>query len=423
MRDRSVGVWWSLAWQSAWSRRGPLALLVLAIAVAVAMVVSVMQLRQDTRDTFSNAISGVDLIVGARASPMELMLYSVFHLGRPVRNMSYSHYEKIVEMPSVGWAVPLQLGDSFQNFPVVGTTAMFFSKVGGREGLAFAQGQAFTQLFDVVLGAEVAKASGLRVGDAIVVAHGRGDRLAQDHSDTPFRVSGVLKRTGTPVDRSVLLSLAGFEAMHVGWEFGSKPREAPSLSTMNLTRLEPSQLTAVLVGLESRTQVFAAKRTIESMGTGVLMAILPGVTLDELWSVLAVAEATLSAMVWLVLVSALLGVVATLLISMAARRREFSVLRALGASPLHITRFILLEALLVGGVGMALGWLFMIVAIAVGGDWLTDLVGVRMQLRAPDAQGWAALGSVVALMVVASLVPAWRAFRLSLHDGLYPPTV
>jgi putative ABC transport system permease protein len=159
------------------------------------------------------------------------------------------------------------------------------------------------------------------------------------------------------------------------------------------------------------------------MGSGVLMAILPGVTLDELWQTLAVAETTLSAMVWLVLISALLGVAATLLISMAARRREFSVLRALGASPRQITGFILLESVLVGVVGIAVGWLLMLVAIALGSEVITDLLGIPMQLRAPDAQGWAALGMVMLLVVVASLVPAWRAFRFSLHDGLYPPTV
>ncbi len=423
MKVHGTWVWWSLAGRSAWSRRGPLAFLVLAIAVAVAMVLSVIQLRQDARDNFSHAISGVDLIVGARASPTELMLYSVFHLGRPVRNMPYGHYEKIVQMPTVNWAVPLQLGDSFQGFPVVGTTAMFFSKVGGQGGLGFAQGGAFSKLFDVVLGADVARASGMKVGDAIVLTHGRGDGLAQGHTDTPYQISGVLKRTGTPVDRSVLISLAGFEAMHIGWEFGSKPREPVSLSAIDVRRLEPSQVTAVLVGLESRTQVFSARRAIESMGSGVLMAILPGVTLDELWQTLAVAETTLSAMVWLVLISALLGVAATLLLSMAARRREFSVLRALGASPRQITGFILLESVLVGVVGIAVGWLLMLVAIALGSEVITDLLGIPMQLRAPDAQGWAALGMVMLLVVVASLVPAWRAFRFSLHDGLYPPTV
>jgi putative ABC transport system permease protein len=415
-------VWLSLAWRSAWARRGPLTFLVLAIAVSAAMVLSLIQLRQDARDSFSNAISGVDLIAGARASPTELMLYSVFHLGRPVRNMSYDHYEKIVQLPSVAWAVPVQLGDSFRGFPVVGTTAMFFSKVGGQGGLAFASGGPFSKLFDVVLGADVAKTSGLSVGDAVVLTHGRSDGLSDEHSDTPFQVSGVLKRTGTPVDRSVLIALAGFEAIHVGWEFGSKPRDAVSIESVDPQRLQPSQVTAVLVGLESRLQVFSARRAIESIGGGVLMAILPGVTLDELWQVLAVAETTISAMVWLVLVSTLMGLAATLLISMAARRREFAVLRALGAGPGQVTGLILLESFLICLAGIVSGWLLMQLGIAVAGQTITDLLGVQMQVRGLDAQGWLGLGAMILLVLVVSLIPAWRAFRFALHDGLYPPT-
>jgi putative ABC transport system permease protein len=417
-----ASVWVTLAWQSAWARRGPLAFLVLAIAVSVAMVLSVIQLRQDARDSFSNAISGVDLIVGARASPTELMLYSVFHLGRPVRNMSYTHFQGITELPSVAWAVPVQLGDSFRGFPVVGTTEMFFAKVGGKGGLAFATGNAFVQMFDVVLGADVAKASGLGVGQSIVLTHGRSDGLASDHADTPFQVSGILKRTGTPVDRSVFISLAGFEAMHVGWEFGSKPRESIPVDQIDPRRLTPSQITAVLVGLDSRIQVFSARRAIESLGGGVLMAILPGVTLDELWQVMAIAETTLTVMVWLVLASTLMGLAATMLISMAARRREFAVLRALGAGPMRITGLILLESFLICLVGILAGWLTMQAGIAIAGQTITEFFGVQVQLRGLDLQGWLGLAAMLLMVLAVSLIPAWRAFRFALHDGLYPPT-
>ncbi|NCV87536.1 MAG: FtsX-like permease family protein, partial [Oxalobacteraceae bacterium] len=249
---------------------------------------------------------------------------------------------------------------------------------------------------------------------------GKGS-LAEDHSDTPFSVTGVLRRTGSPIDRSVLISLAGFEAMHIGWEFGSKPKQSALAIPSDPLRLEPSQVTAVLIGLESRTQIFSARRAIESLGMGTLMAILPGATLDELWQAFGVIEATLSIIGWLVLASALLGICATLLLSIASRRKEFAVLRALGLSPAGITRLILLESLWVSLAGIVIGWIVLQILIATLGPWAAQEFGISLQLRPLDSQGWLALGLVLGLTLLASLVPALRAMGYSLHDGLHPP--
>jgi putative ABC transport system permease protein len=110
--------WLGLAWQSAWSRRQALSLVTVSVAVSVLILLSVQQLREDARRSFSNALSGVDLIVGPRGSATELMLYSVFQIGRPSRNMGYAGFQEIQTMPQVRWAVPIQLGDTYQGHPV-----------------------------------------------------------------------------------------------------------------------------------------------------------------------------------------------------------------------------------------------------------------------------------------------------------------
>ena len=418
-------LWFVLATKSAWSRRGPLALVVCAIAVAIFLVLAVAQLRQDARTSFSNAVSGVDLIVGARGSPTELMLYSIFNLGKPVRNLSFDQLDEITKLDSVSWAVPLQLGDSYRGFPVVGTTPLFFSKVGGKIGLEFSQGQAFSHIFDAVLGADIAKRLGHTVGDAIALTHGRGDGLAQDHADRPFRVTGVLKKTGTPTDNAVLISLAGFEAIHIGWEFGSKPRQTETLSLDRIDpmRLQPSQVTAVLVGLQSRTQVFSARRSIEGLDGGKLMAILPGVTLDELWQIMRTLENTLRFTAWLVVITALFGITSTLLISISTRRRELAIFRALGAQPIQLSLLVVIESVVMCTIGLLLGWVLLQITVLGVGDWIRSQFGVFMTPRLPDAEGWWAIGSMLGLSTLAGLIPAWRAFRYSVHDGLHPPIV
>jgi putative ABC transport system permease protein len=416
-------IWLDMALKSGWARRGPLALVIGAVAVAVFLVLAIAQLRQDARSSFSNAVQGVDLIAGARASPTELMLYSVFHLGRPVRNMSFDQLDEIAKLPAVAWAVPVQLGDSYRGHPVVGTTPMFFSKLGGANGLEFHQGKPFSKVFDAVLGFDVAKRLGHTPGDSIVISHGRGDGLAQDHSDRPFTVSGVLKKTGTPTDRSVFISLAGFQAIHIGWELGSKPREPQQLDlkTLDVRALQPSQITATFIGLESRVQVFAARRAIEGLGGGKLMAILPGVTLDELWQVMGTVEGTLSLMAWLVALSAMMGVSATLLIAIGSRRKELAIFRALGSRPSQLFFFIILESFVTCVIGVLLGWGLLQLGVLFLGDVMRDSFGVIVGLRLPDAQGWAAVGGLLVMSILASAIPAWRAFRLSLHDGLHPP--
>jgi putative ABC transport system permease protein len=420
-----MNIWLGLAVKSGWARRGPLALVIAAITVAVFLVLAVSQLRQDARSSFSNAISGVDLIVGSRASPTELMLYSVFHLGRPVRNMSFDQLDAIAKLDAVAWVVPVQLGDSYRGYPVVGTTPMLFEKTGGPNGLEFYQGKAFSNVFDTVLGFDIAKKLGHRVDDSIVLTHGKGDGLAQDHSDRPFIVKGILKKTGTPSDNSVFISLAGFEAIHIGWELGSKPRESSDvdLNRLDPLKLQPSQITAAFVGLESRTQVFSARRAIESLVGGRLMAILPGVTLDELWQVMGTVENTLSLMAWLVAFSALLGVASTMLIAIGARRKELAIFRALGASPMQLSLFVVFESLLICVLGVSLGWAALQAGVFGFADLVRNEFGVIMIPRLPDIQGWISITSLLGMSIVASLIPAWRAFRLSLHDGLHPPIV
>ncbi len=420
-------VWLQLAARSAFSRRFALGLVAVAVALATFLILAVAQLRNDMRTGFSSAVAGVDLIVGAPASPTELMLYTVFHVGRPVRSIPFDAYERMVQMPQVRWAVPLQLGDSYRGYPVVGTIPMFFAHGAGGRAMAFDTGGPFAGVFDVVLGADVAQGTAARVGARIVLTHGRGDGLAGEHDDTPFTVSGVLARTGTPVDRTVLISLAGFEAMHVGWEFGSRPRSTRSgvdggaSAIPNLSRLEPERVSAVLIGLESRAQVFAARRAIESMQPFRLMAVMPGVTLDELWQVLAFVETVLLVMAWLVALSAALGVAATLMVATASRRRELAIFRALGASPASILLLTVAESVMVCLAGILAGWLSLQLTIILVSDALRGLTGLEVLPRAPDASGWIALLGLLLAACLAGLIPAWRAYRMALHDGLHPP--
>ncbi len=433
--------WWALAWRSAWARRQALTMVSFSVAVSVMILLGVQQLRQDARHSFTQALSGVDLIVGPRGSASELMLYTAFQVGRPSRNMSHEAYLAVRALPQVRWALPIQLGDTYRGAPVLGSTRDLFERfqTQGR-GLQWAQGRAFAEpsqnpaaVYEAVLGSEVAQRHGLKLGDRLVLTHGRADGLAPEHADQPFTVVGVLAPTGAPMDRNVIISLQGFEALHQGMGMpglpmlggvgglGAATADAPALA--DLAAVVPRELTAVWVGLHARTEVFLARSRIERLPQDSLMAVLPGVALDDLWQVVKLAENALLAVGVLVAVSGMLSVAAVLMVGLAARRKELAVLRALGATPAGVWGLVWLEALGVCVLGIVMGWVLHQALMWSLQDLLRTEMGIALQWGWPSAATWWSLAGLLAAACVAAVVPALRAYRLSLVDGLHPPAV
>ena len=204
------------------NRRVTAGLTLLAIALSIAMLLGVEKVRRDARGAFANTISGTDLIVGARSGAIQLLLYSVFRIGNATSNISWESYREIEQYPHVRWTVPIALGDSHRGFRVMGTSRGYFEhyRYARTESLAFAAGGPFDGVFDAVLGTEVAQRLGYGLGDELVMSHGAGDVSFIEHDDKPFRVTGILAPTGTPVDRTVHISSEGFAAMHVDWQTG-----------------------------------------------------------------------------------------------------------------------------------------------------------------------------------------------------------
>ncbi|HMS04674.1 MAG TPA: ABC transporter permease [Burkholderiaceae bacterium] len=414
---------WMLACRSAWHRRHALALVALSVALSSFLLLSVERVRHDLRQNFSRAVSGTDLIVGARTGSVQLLLYSVFRIGQPTRGMRYSSVEAIARDRAVAWVVPLSLGDSHHGYPVLGTTADYFThfQYGDRQALAFAQGRAFEQVFDLVLGAEVAERLGYRLGQPLVLRHGEGEIDGNDHDDKPFTVVGILARTGTPVDRSLHIGLAGMEAMHLDWAAGVPlPGAAVPAAQVEQHDLRPKTVTAALVGLKSRAAVFAVQRRIAEFPAEPLLAILPGVALDEIWSALGGAERALLLLSGLIGLVSLAGLVAVVLTALEQRRRELAVLRSIGAGPPRVLALLALEGGLLTATGIALGLVLWWLAVATLGPWLQSRHGLALTLSWPSAAEWSLLGGVFAAGLLASLLPGWRAYRLSLADGLSP---
>jgi putative ABC transport system permease protein len=419
-----------IAAKSAWHRRGTLALVVFSIALATALLLVIEKLRHDVRASFAQAVSGTDLVIGARSGPVQLMLYAVFRIGGATNNIRIDSVRAIEGQRAVAWVVPLSLGDSHRGYPVLGTTTAYFEhfRHGDREPLKLAAGRAFAGtldgLYEAVLGADVAAALGHAVGARITLAHGSsgaGGALAAEHGDKPFTVVGVLARTGTPVDRTVHVSLQALEAIHVEWA-GGAPLPGLKIAPEQARKfdLEPKQVTAALVGLKGRAAVFQVQRWVAQYEGEPLMAVLPGVALDELWDVVGVGERALVVMSALVAAVSLAGLVAVVLAGLNERRRELAVLRALGAAPRHVLALLAAEGALVTAAGAAFGVAAAALGLVLAAPALQARWGISVTAAAPEASQWLWLAGVLAAGMLASLVPGWRAYRLSLADGLSP---
>lgn len=392
---------------------------ILAIALSVALFLGVEKVRTGAKASFADTISGTDLIVGARSGSVQLLLYSVFRIGNATNNMTWQSYQEIANHRNVDWIVPISLGDSHRQFRVMGTTSAFFDRYKYRSGqsLTLRDGTIISDLFDAVIGADVAATLGYSVDDPIVVSHGLASFV--DHDDQPFRVSGILEKTGTPVDRTVIVSLEAIEAIHVDWRSGAKiPGQSTSSETLRQMALEPQAVTAALVGVKSRLQVFGLQRAINEYPQEPLLAILPGVALQELWQIVGIAETALIAVSGMVVITALIGMMATIFSSLNERRREMAIFRAMGARPRLILSMLVLEASVMAAVGALFGLALLYAALAIAQPMIDAAFGLWLPIEAPTLRElWVLIGVVLAGAIV-SMLPAYRAYRMSLADGM-----
>lgn len=410
-----------LAWASLANRRYTAILTLATIAISVTLLLAVERVQQEARKSFASTISGTDLIVGGRTGAVQLLLYSVFRIGDATNNIRWESYQQILKQPSVRWAVPISLGDSHRGWRVVGTTRGFFEhyRYGAKREVRFAEGQAFADLYDVVLGAEVAEALDYRLGQDVVVAHGTGRVSFVNHDDKPFRVVGILERTGTPVDRALYVSLEAIEAIHVDFVSGVQlPGRNISAEQAREMDLTPKQITAVYLGLKTPVAAFALQRTINQYRGEPLMAILPGATLQQLWSLVGVAENALTIVAAFVVVAGLLGMLSTMLSGLALRRREMAILRSVGARPHQVLSLLVLESGVLTLLGIIAGVALLYLGIAVSAPWVETRYGIALGLGPLSAESLKLLAGVWIAGLVVGLWPGIKAYRDALADGL-----
>jgi len=409
-----------LAIKSFRNRKFTTGLTVLSIALSVMLLLGIEKIRQGAEASFTSTISGTDLIVGARSSPVQLLLYSVFHIGNPTNNISGHSYEEISDHPQVEWAIPLSLGDSHKGYRVVGTTAQFYQHYRFARGqtLQLEQGQWFGEGYEAAVGAEVAAALGYRPGDKIIIAHGSGDESFITHADKPFRVAGILKRTGTPVDRAVYVGLGSIDAIHERYDGDEHDHDPLMAHDDHAGGTEQGSLSAILLGLKSRGAALSMQRSINEDDHEPLTAIMPGVVLLEVWQMMSVVEKILMVVSGLVVAVGLFSMLIILMTSLNERRREMAILRSVGARPAHVFVLIMGEAVFLTLLAIGLGFAMVYGLMVLMQPWLESAFGLYVVITWPNTTELMLLMIIALCGFVVGLIPGIRIYRYSLADGM-----
>jgi putative ABC transport system permease protein len=410
-----------LAIKSFRNRKFTTILTIVSIALSVTLLLGVERIRTEARASFSNTISGTDLIVGARSGPVQLLLYSVFRIGNATNNISWKSYQQIARNSNIKWTIPISLGDSHRGYRVMGTSTdyfKYFRYAGGRR-LELSQGRIFNGVFDAVLGADVAEALTYGIDDSIILAHGAGDVSFIKHDDKPFTVAGILKKTGTPVDRTVHVPLEGIEAIHIDWKDGA-PVPGMSVSPNRALEMDltPKSITAFFIGLKIRIGAFGVQRFVNNYPREPLLAILPGVALQELWDLIGVAENALLAVSGFVVIVGLSGMLIALMTSLNERRREMAILRSVGARPLHVFTLIVGESAMLTVAGVAAGVSLLYALLFFGQPIILSRFGLYITIGGLSAYELVLIGIVCLAGFLIGMIPGYQIYRYSLADGL-----
>ena len=408
--------------RSLWNRRGTALLTIFSISVSVTLLLGVENIRQGVRTSFSSAVSGTDIIVGARGGSLQLLLYSVFRIGNAPNNLSWESYNEFRNDKRVKWTIPISLGDSHRGFRVLGSNQDYFKyfRYGSKKELEFSKGKSFSELFDAVIGSEVARNLNYQLNEDIIIAHGTGNKSFLKHDDRPFKVVGILRPTGTPVDQTVHVSLEGITAMHIDWESGAPPMEGESLSSEDILKrdLKSEEITSFLISLKSKIHAFGLQRDINSYKEEPLSAIMPGVALQKLWNILRAAETGLRVISWFVLFAGLLGMITALLSGLNERRREMAILRSVGAGPSTISFLLIFEAMVLTFTGILFGLFFLYITLFVSRPLLETFFGLFLPINPPSFKDLIILGVIILTAMFMGIIPAIKAYRQSLVDGM-----
>lgn len=422
-----------IAWKNILHKPLSTALSVSLLMFSVGIITLLLLMQHQLEHKFQNDLRNIDLVVGAKGSPLQLVLSAVYHLDAPTGNVKMAEAKTIMQNPMVEQAVPLAYGDSYRSYRILGTTEDYLKKYDAQ----LLEGRVFQQSMEAVLGANVAKASGMNVGGTFVGTHGEAAG-GHEHEEHPYTVVGILETTNSVLDNLVLTNVESVWEVHEKHhhEEGESLAEDPHATRLDFDHGHPEhdhahghgnghpkevittdsmELTAVLLKYKNRMAMLNMPRIINEQTN--MMAVLPALEINRLFYMIGIGATTLKLIAGGIMLMSGFSVFFVLYSRLRERRYELALLRSVGYRPGQLFLLLLTEGLLLSGLGYLLG-----VALSRLGLWLVNRQAagdfhIKFIGNFIPAEGWLLL-LTLAVGAVAALLPAWKAMQVNVSTSL-----
>lgn len=418
---------------------------VLLLGLGIATIVVLLLFSRQMEDNLTRNGRNIDLVIGAKGSPLQLILSSIYQLDVPTGNIALKDARKIVSHPAVRQAIPLAMGDSYAGYRIIGCTAEYLQQYSAE----LQDGKIWQSPLQVIIGSAVAAEKGIKTGDRLISVHGMGEG-GHAHGDQSLEVTGILAPSQSVLDRLILTSIQTVWAVHAPPEAASENEHAdhdedkqeegedrehhaesdddhldagdsfPAFGRKSSFRISQkdsgNQLTAILVRFSSPIAAVTFPRLVN--GQTSLQAASPAVETTRLYSLLGVGLDAIRAFAFILIAAAALSIFVALYNALRERRYDLAVMRSLGASRMKLLQHILLEGLLLSGFGVVVGLVLGHLATDILGSWFTQTQQMSISGKMFDQRELWLVAAALGIGIVAALLPAVQAYRTDISRTL-----
>ena len=412
-----------LAWKNIWFKPLNTILSVILLTSSVAIITTLILVEKQFEEKFSSNIDGVDLVMGAQGSPLQLILSSVYQVDSPTGNISYDSAKVWMQHPFVQKAIPLAFGDNYRGYKILGTTPDYLEKYGAK----IAEGKLFQKNFEVVIGSDIAQKLSFKIGDEFFGSHGDAAE-GEVHDHYAYKVVGIAKETGKVVDNLILCTIPSVWQMHGGHEETENPAHGKEghvhvegeehQKEVDMTLDEPGmEITAVLLKFRNKMGIVTWPRII-AQNTKMQVAS-PAIEVNRLFSLFGIGISALQYLAYGIMLISGISIFIALYNTLKERENEFALMRVNGAKRLQLLKVVMIESLLLCVVGFVFGTILGRVALSMLSNSAEE--DFKMSFN-PYEFLWEKEGTLFLLTIfvgfIAALIPAVKAYNLNISKTL-----
>jgi putative ABC transport system permease protein len=384
---------------------------IMLMALGVGIISLIITINKQLDEKFSNNIKGIDMVIGAKGSPLQLILSSIYQIDAPTGNINYQDAKTISKNPFIKKAIPISIGDSYAGYRIIGTDTNYLAHYKAE----LESGKMFNQPLQCVIGFNLAQKLKLKIGDKLNSAHGL-DNEGDKHEKHDYKITGILKYNNSVIDQLIITQLESVWEVH---DEASKSANALSLlaeAPIEENKEEQKEITAMLVKFRNPMGLMTIPRNINANTK--MQAALPAIEINRLLSLLGVGIVTLKWIAFLIIIVSGLSVFVSLYNSLKERKYELALMLSIGASRLQLFIILLLEGLFIGIIGFLLGMLLSKLGLYFMNNASENSLHFKLDVFSFKLDDLYILFICIVISILAAAIPSFRIYKINISETL-----